>query len=745
MPAKKTTRKRKRAAPFWTAVQNVMGHVARLFVTLFLIGVITGCVVVTAITIYVMNFMETDSGLDLDNVSLAQSTIFYAPNSEGVMGEVYQMSADEDHIEVSLDQIPQHVQDAFVYTEDKRFYEHQGVDWIRTAYVTVQYLLRLDDSGQGGSTITQQVVKNLTLDDDVTPVRKIREIFRAIQLERDYTKDEILEVYLNIVFMGGNNRGVEAAAQEYFGCHVWDLTVPQAASLAAMTQAPNYFRPDLYPERLMDRRVYTFDALLEAGKITQEEYDEYVDDPIVTVDEDVELDDGAQQGQTAQGVTSYYTDACIEEVIADLMELNNWTRQHATDMLRRNGYRIYMNVDPELQQIVEEKFLDPGTFSPNELSPNANGELPEAAFVLMDYEGNVKALVGGKGEKTGSRTFNRATQAGRSPGSAIKPIAVYAPALEYDLINWSTVLVDSPVMELDGRDYPSNFSGRYEGDVTVVYALRKSLNTIPMKIIEQLTTQRSVDFMQRKLGITTLLTDGNDYGLSLSLGSTTYGLYLDELTAAYAPFGNGGYYCEPATYSVIEDSTGNLVYDNHSTKNRAISEDTATIMNRLLRQVVIGDQGTGHRAAMGDMEVIGKTGTAQNYTDRLFVGLTPYYIGGFWTGYDTQAELPESQLYAPDQVWKTIMTDVHEGLEPKKFELSGDVVAIEFCTETGLAVGSNCTSTETGYYKENAKPGICESPHGSTDEEGDESSSAGGGGSNSGGGGSSPLDATTIE
>ena len=192
MPAKKTTRKRKRAAPFWTAVQNVMGHVARLFVTLFLIGVITGCVVVTAITIYVMNFMETDSGLDLDNVSLAQSTIFYAPNSEGVMEEVYQMSADEDHIEVSLDQIPQYVQDAFVYTEDKRFYEHEGVDWIRTAYVTVQYLLQTEDAGQGGSTITQQVVKNLTLDDDVTPVRKIREIFRAIQLERDYTKDEIL-------------------------------------------------------------------------------------------------------------------------------------------------------------------------------------------------------------------------------------------------------------------------------------------------------------------------------------------------------------------------------------------------------------------------------------------------------------------------------------------------------------------------------------------------------------------------
>ncbi|MGI5895037.1 MAG: transglycosylase domain-containing protein [Candidatus Merdivicinus sp.] len=733
MPEKKATRKRRRAAPFWTAVQNVMGHIARLLVTLFLIGVITGCVVVTAITIYVMNFMETDAGINLDNVSLAQSTIFYAPNSEGNMEEVYRMSANENHIEVSLDQIPQHVQDAFVYTEDKRFYEHDGVDWIRTIKVTAEYLLK--QGTQGGSTITQQVVKNVSLDDDFTPVRKIREIFRAIQLERDYTKDEILEVYLNVIFMGGNNRGVEAAAQSYFGCHVWDLTVPQAASLAAMTQAPNYFRPDLYPERLMDRRVYTFDALLEAGKITQEEYDQYVDEPIVTVSkEDSQLDD-QPTGQTAQGITSYYTDACIEEVISDLMEENNWSREHATDMIRRGGYRVYMNVDPNLQQIVEQKFLDPGTFSPNTLSPNANGELPEAAFVLMDYEGNVKALVGGKGEKTGSRTFNRATQAGRSPGSAIKPIAVYAPALEYDLINWSTVLVDGPVMENNGKPYPSNFSGKYEGDVTVVYALRKSLNTIPMKIIQQLTTQRSVDFMQKKLGITSLLTDGSDYGPSLSLGSNTNGFYLDELTAAYAPFGNGGYYYEPATYSVIEDSNGNIVYDNRSNKNRAISEDTASIMNRLLRQVVIGESGTGHKAAMGDMEVIGKTGTAQNYTDRLFVGMTPYYIGGFWTGYDTPSELPESQLYAPDQVWKNIMVDVHAGLEPRKFEISDQIVAIEFCTESGMAVGPNCTKTETGYYKENAKPDVCDYPHESeSTEEGDGT-----------GGGGSPQNAKPID
>ena len=742
MPAKNTTRKRKKGAPFWTAVQNVMGHIGRLFVTLFLIGVITGCVVVTAVTIYVMNFMETDAGIDLDNVSMAQTTIFYAADTNGEMEEVYRMSADENHIEVTLDQIPQYVQDAFVCTEDKRFYEHSGVDWFRTISVTAQYLLKMGD--QGGSTITQQVVKNLTLDDDVTPVRKIREIFRAIQLEKEYSKDEILETYLNVIFMGGNNRGVEAASQAYFGCHVWELTVPQAASLAAMTRAPNNYRPDLYPEKNKVRRdEYTLKVMLEEGKITQAEYEEYVNTPVVAVDNSDSGTDEGQSGQSAQGVTSYYTDAVIEEVIADLMEQNDWTREYATDRLKRGGYRIYMNVNPTYQQILEEKFLDWQTFSPNQLSENGNGELPQAAFVLMDYEGRVLALVGGKGEKTQSRGFNRATQAGRSPGSAIKPIAVYAPALEYDLINWSTVLVDSPVMQLNGKNYPSNFSGQYEGEVTVVYALRKSLNTIPMKIIQTLTTERSVDFMENKVGITTLLKDGSDYGPSLSLGSVTNGIYLDELTAAYAPFGNGGYYYEPATYSRIEDANGNMIYDNTSAQNRAISEDTAAIMNRLLRQVVIGDQGTGHRAAMGSMEVIGKTGTSQDYHDRLFVGLTPYYIGGFWTGYDTPAELPESQLYAPDKVWNTVMTDIHEGLEAKSFELSGDVVAIEFCTESGMAVGPNCTKTETGYYKKNAKPEICDYPHGADTEEPSDTGSTPTGPDGSGNGG--PMDAPVIE
>ena len=720
MAANKRPKRKRTGSKALVVTRQIFGHLARIFVTLFLVGVITGCVVVTAITIYVMNFMETDEPINLDNVSMAETTIFYANDENGVQTEVYRMAADENRIEVTIDQIPQCLIDAYVCTEDKRFYEHDGVDWIRTVRVTVNALLR--GGSQGGSTITQQLVKNITMDDDVTPVRKIREIFRAIQLERQYTKDEILEKYLNIIFLGGRNRGVEAASQAYFGCHVWELTTPQAASLAGMTRSPNSWRPDLHPEKNKDRRNYALRCMYEQGKLTEDEYKKYCAEPVVTVDSSQVTPDPSTT-QTAQGVTSYYTDAVIEEVIADLMEANSWSREYASDRLRQGGYRIYMNVDAKLQKIVEEKFLDWQTFSPNELSPNANDETPEAAFVIMDYEGKVLALVGGKGEKTQSRSFNRATMAARSPGSAIKPIAVYAPALEYDLINWSTVLVDSPVMKNNGNDWPKNFSGKYEGDVTVVYALRKSLNTIPVKLIQQLTPERSVEFMEKKFGITTLVKSGsvNDCVPALTLGSMSKGIYLEEITAAYAPFGNGGLYYKPATYSRIEDTNGNVVYDNTSTKNRALSEDTASIMNRLLRQVVVGESGTGRRANMGDMDVVGKTGTSQDYYDRAFVGMTPYYIGGFWTGYDTPAELPESRLYSPDTVWKTIMTEVHEGLEPKQFELSDDVVSMEFCVESGLAVTSRCTKTETGYYKKNALPGPCDMPHEATDEEGGDS------------------------
>ena len=386
------------------------------------------------------------------------------------------------------------------------------------------------------------------------------------------------------------------------------------------------------------------------------------------------------------------------------MEENEWTEEYADNQLRSGGYRIYTCVDMDMQDYLEEKFCDWHTFSSSQLTPNENGEIPEAAMVIMDYDGHILALVGGKGEKTNTLSFNRATQATRSPGSAIKPLASYGQALEYDFINWSTVLNDSPVMkDEDGNNWPNNYERDYRGNMTVVEALRISRNTIPVKILQQLTPERSLDFMRNKLGFTTL--DDRDCSLApLGVGSLTYGVHLDELTAAFATFGNGGYYYEPIVYERIEDTSGNLILDNSPQKSRAFSEDTAYIMNRLLKVVV--DSGTGTGAKLGDMPVVGKTGTTTDYYDMSFVGLSPYYVAGVWTGYDTQAVLPSNQMYDCDTIWGNVMGELHEGLEVIDFTPSDNVVQATYCKTTGLLASSGC-STATGYFKANALPDYC--------------------------------------
>jgi penicillin-binding protein 1A len=776
--ARKSKKRNKAARGAQVGVRVIgrgVGIALKTLATLILIGVITGCIVVTAIMVYVMNFMDQDESVSLDDISLSYTTMFYAQNEDGAWEEIYRMSGDQNRIEVSLDQIPDYVQEAFIATEDKRFREHEGVDWLSTAKVTFYSLAAGNLNQGGGSTITQQLIKNSTGDDEVAPVRKLREIFRALQLERDYSKDEILESYLNIIFLGGRTYGIEAAAQIYFGCHAYELTVPQAASLAAMTKSPNNMRPDLYAEKnLVRRNNYVLPTMLSEGYITQAEYDEYIATPVVTVGQteeeyravldcmleneyiteeqydallanrivlNDEFDYDTDTEAISSGVTSYYIDTVIRDVISDLMEANNWEYDYAYSQLQSGGYRIYTCIDQEMQSYLEEKYCDWSTFSANPLSENENGEIPESAMVIMDYEGHILALVGGKGEKTNTLSFNRATMATRSPGSAIKPLASYGQALEYDMINWSTMLNDSAVKQDDeGNDWPSNYELDYRGNMTIVEALRISRNTIPVKILQQLTPARSLEFLRNKLGFTTL--DDRDEALApLGVGSLTNGVHLDELTAAFAVFGNGGYYYTPVVYERIEDTQGNLVLDNTPQKNRAFSEDTAYVMNRLLK--VVCESGTGRQSYIGDMPVVGKTGTTSDYYDMSFVGLTPYYVAGVWTGYDTQATLPSKQMYDCDTIWANVMGDLHAGLEVVDFTPSDNVIEAKYCTTTGLLASAGC-STATGYYKANALPDYCDGHYATTtgDEDEDDTEPSG---SFSVAGGDSPDEAVGMD
>lgn len=721
-----SAKNKKRKTPASKNAQKGVGlffsTVGKALFTVILVCVITGCIVCTTMLIYVMNFMEIDTDINLDSVTLSNTTIFYAEDEEEGAVEVFRMSGDSKRIEVTIDQIPQYVRDAFIATEDKRFPDHEGVDWLRTISVSIKAVLMGEN--QGGSTITQQLIKNVSHDDDVTPIRKLREIFRALELERNYSKDEILESYLNIIFLGGQVYGVEAAAQEYFGCHVWELTVPQAASLAGMTRSPNNRRPDLYPEKNKERRDYALKCMWEEGYITESEYLEYINTPVITSDSQSSPSDEDYTVETTNSsISSYYTDAVIEEVIDDFCQKYGWSRSYATQKLKNGGYRIYTNVDLKMQALVEAKYADPATFSSSAFTENSNGEIPESAIVIMDYAGNVRALVGGKGEKTESRIFNRATMSMRSPGSSMKPLSVYALALEYDLINWSTVLADSPAMQINGKDWPSNYENRYYGDTLIVDAVKYSRNTIPVKLMMQLTPEKSVNFLKNKLNLSTIVETGNnnDYTYSLAIGSLTDGIYLDELTAAYAIFGNGGIYYEPTTYSRIENSAGEVIIDNTPKKTRAISEDTASVMNRILWQVV-NNGGTGKEARLSSgLTVVGKTGTTQDYNDLTFVGLNPYYVTGIWTGYDTPSPLPYNNMYQPDDLYKIVWDDIVEqmGLEVCDFTLSENIVQLKYCTVTGLLASSSCTSTGTGYYKTSSKPETCDGYHYTGEEDGD--------------------------
>lgn len=712
--SKSAKKKQKKSKPAIKIVKKTLGILAKSIVSLILVGAITMSIVVTVLTVYVMKFVDPASGIDLKSASLGYSTVLLATDSEGNEIEIDRLHSLENREWVDFDQIPSHVRDAFVYTEDKRFYQHDGVDWQRTFTAFANLFLHFYSTKQGGSTITQQLIKNITKENDVSIERKVQEIFNAINLEKVYSKDQILESYLNVIPLDNNIAGVQAASKYYFGKDVSQITVPEAATLAAMTRSPRGYSPIYNPEKNKERRNYVYQNMLENGAITQEEYDTYYNSDVTIVNNPTfENPDDANSGYN-----SWFVDNVINEVVDDLVEQKGYTEEYAQNLLSTGGLKIYTTEDPRIQNILEQKYLQDSTFFNSGMAVDAN---LQSAMVIMDYNGEIKAMVGGRGQKEGDLIFNRATMAMRQPGSSIKPLAAYAPAIERNLITYSTLMEDSPITIVeDGveRSWPKNYTAGYEGNVTVVSALERSLNTIPVKLVQQLDPNTSFDFLTEKLGISTLvrsetLDNGkvvSDIALSpLSLGGLTYGVELDEITAAYQIFGAQGVYTEPHSYTKVVDASGDVILEANSEVTRAISPETATIMNRLLQQVVEGSRGTGRAARLSNFTVVGKTGTSDPTKDQYFVGLTPYYVAGVWYGYDNGDLLGsyKTKFASIAQVWKNVMVDVMDGMAPKEFELSDQVIEKNYCTETGLLAKDTCPSQAVGYYKKDYLPDYC--------------------------------------
>lgn len=675
---------------------GIFSAIGTLLASLFLICVITGCIVVSVLTVYILRYIGSDNDVNLSQIQLSYTTIFYAvDNNTGEYYEYQRLHGDENRIWVDLNQMPEHLINATIAGEDARFRTHQGVDWKRTFGAFINEFIPIYSGRQGGSTITQQLIKNATKDDAVRVDRKVREIFRALNMEKHYSKDEIIETYLNTLSLGNNTAGVQAAANLYFDKDVSEITLVEAAAMIAITKYPTYYDPFINPDNNKVRRNYILGEMLELGFITQEEYDEAVETELV-------LNTGAKKKLNAD--YNWFTDHVIEEVLDDLVEEKGYTRNYAWQQLSRGGYRIYTTMDEEMQNYLEDFYADVSKFPAVK-----NEEYPQSAFVITDLNGKILALVGERGEKTLNRAFNRATQAKRQPGSTIKPISSYALSIENDLINWSTIIDDEEVVisQPGQPDWkPKNYYNDFKGPITVDEAIQRSTNIIPVKLTQMLTPKVMYSFLAERLGLHSLTASDISYS-PMALGSLTEGVTPLEMAGAYQIIGNGGTYTPPYAYTKVLDSEGNVVLEKDTTPIRVISYETSTVLNRLLQRVTKGPYGTGTRAPFrNDIPVAGKTGTSDKDYNQWFIGMTPYYLGVCWMGYD-QPDTIRYSVYPPPLLWKSVMSGIHDGLPAKDFQYSTKVVSKTYCTISGLLATDSCTSTGTGWYKASSLPGPC--------------------------------------
>ncbi|MBE6865717.1 MAG: penicillin-binding protein [Ruminococcaceae bacterium] len=699
--------KKKSDKPLWKRIAVVFGY-------LICLGVMAGSAVLVALTMYLVNVTRDDAkDLNLTNLQLSLTSIIYYQDSETGEYEEYQrLDGSENRIWVDLEDIPQHVIDAYIAVEDKDFYEHHGVDIVGTvaAMVNEYTPIKLFSSKRGASTITQQLVKNITMDDSGSGIegafRKLREIYRAFALEKQYSKDEILEAYLNTLRLSHNWAGVQAGANNYFGKDVSELTIAEAASIAGITKNPSVYNPYSHPENNIDRRDDILYFMHQQGKISTEDYEAALAEELVL----------NQEIRSKSFVNSYFTDMVIDQVIEDLMEKYSISRSEASSMVQEDGLKIYSTVDPTVQSAMEQVMLnEPGsngrTLFPTKENTytNAAGEkvtqTPQAAMVSVDYEGRIVGVVGGIGEKTEDRVLNRAVDALRQTGSTMKPIGAYGPALEYDYIHFSTALFDDYISEIDDeknpgqkRQWPRNYDGKYTMQLTpVCYALAKSWNTIAVRTLMLMGVETSYDFLVNSVGISSLQEKDMAYA-PLALGGLSEGISPLEMAAAYAIFGNEGRYIEPYCYTTVEDSDGEVILETKVTSVQALSEDTAYIMNRMMKNVLT--YGTGAGLAPKYMDAVGKTGTATDDKDHWFIGVTPYYSTAVWMGYDNPATLTVNYgTHAPTTAWRNVMNICQQNLPKKSFAVAKGVQQHNYCPITGNIANANCPDQQVGYYK----------------------------------------------
>lgn len=688
--------------------------------------VVTAAVLIAgmAFSIYVAVNMEREideSMFEVLDGNTSSKIYYYETEEKRIAGEATELVGQELYggfrsEAVTYSEIPEELIYAFVSIEDKRFFSHNGVDWKRTAGAALNFFLGFRDEF-GGSTITQQLIKNVTERDEYSFQRKIQEIFWALDLETKMSKEEILNKYLNIINLSNGCYGVGAAAEYYFHKDVGELTLCECAAIAAITNNPSYYDPIRNPENNGTRRRLILGQMLEQGYISEEAYNAALAEELVL---STDTDD-------TDRVNLWYVDMVINDVINDLMSQKGYSRSMASMLIYTGGLKIYTAMDPEIQSILEGYYDNTDNFLWN------GDKGPQSSMIIIDpYSGDILAVAGAVGTKNANRLQSFATETVRPAGSVIKPLSVYAPALESGIIDYATVYDDVPVnfgdYNLDaslGRivepvAWPKNANGVYRGLTNINYAVQHSINTVTVKVLDDIGLDSSFDFLKNKLHMNSLiesaaLADGSsitdkDYA-ALALGQFNYGVTLEEVTAAYSIFVNKGVYNHSRSYYTVTDADGNIILEDGYTGEAVISEENAVIMTEMLKNVV--ESGTAKEITLKHkISCAGKTGTTQNNYDKWFVGYTPYFIGGVWYGYEYPEKLGSASGDICEKIWDDIMTVLHTkyGYTDRDFDGSDKVVEAEYCRDSGKLITEACKNdprgdrTETGYFVKGEEP-----------------------------------------
>ena len=718
--------------------------------TVLMIVLVCGVVFVGTLGDYLQDDILTEAAnWSIDDYGMDETSFIYYVDGSGNIQQLQQIYTTTDRQVAKLEDIPQALINATVAIEDKRFYEHQGVDWITTVKACLNMFFG-GDSQFGGSTITQQLIKNVTDQKSVTVQRKVMEIFRAQVFEREYDKDKIVEEYLNRIYLGRGCYGVKSAAAEYFGKELQNLTVAECASLISITNNPSMFNPYsqsvyMYKGEERDgagrnryRQMNVLSEMLAQGYLTEKEYDEAVAQEMVfksgiapedrwVICENTQCGyQGTMQTFTFNGsgyfcpncgsqttektdasqhIYSWYVDAVLVDVAADFAaadgydwdELDEKTREIYLERIQKGGYHIYTPLDMNVQRAVDTVYGDLSNIP----HTNSQQQLQSAIVVIDNETGDVVALSGGVGEKDTFYAYNKATQARLQTGSAQKPVSVYAPAFEIGAVSPATVLKDLPVYYADGVGWPKNDNRQYQYARTVYQGIVSSVNTISVRTLDEIGYDYAYSFAKYNLGQRNLV-EQYDTGYEiksdmdrapLALGALTLGSTVREMSAAYATFANDGVYREPRLYTKVYNSNGDLILDNTQESRKVLSDKTVNYVNYCLYNAA--NHGTGGAAIFGGQSIAGKTGTTSSNRDRWFCGYTSHYTAAVWCGYNIPEQIHLNTNPAA-QLWRKVMQPIHAGLSNQNLYNANAMESVSICLDSGKLADDACHSDARG-------------------------------------------------